>query len=187
MRRYILTSSNNIVKLAAYSRDLGELASKSSSRLEAGRALAIKTSADRLLVSELEKIAFGVMDSIQSAKNSDLLKGLLFGTGAAVPLAAAGKYVSDEASDRAEALGHKAMAAAPLAILAGIAASKALRNKDSSVSREKTSEFLAAYSLKRDLEHGSSMLKTASDIQYSSSILDRCNAHIADIVSDIIL
>ena len=187
MRRHILTSSNNLLKLAAYSRDLGDFASKTSSSLEASKALSIKTSADRLIVSELEKLAFGVMDSIQSAKNSDLLKGLLFGTGAAIPLAAAGKYVSDEASDRAEALGHKAMAAAPLAILAGLAASKAMSGKDGSVSREKTSEFLAAYSLMQDLNNSSKMLKTASDMQYSSRISDRCNAHIADIVSDIIL
>lgn len=187
MLRKISGHINELTKLATYSRYLGDLALKTSSRLDSMQALAHKTAADRLLCSTLDKLAFSVLDSIQSAKNSDVLKGILFGTGAAIPLAAAGKYVSDEASDRAEALGNKALAAAPVAILAGLAASRAMSGKDSSIGRDKTSEFLAAYSTRDSLINAEANIKTAADRQYTSRVLDRCNAHLADIIADALL
>jgi len=187
MFRNISGYINELTKLATYSKNLGDLALKTSSRLDSMQALAHKTSADRLLCSTLDKLAFSVLDSIQSAKNSDVLKGMLFGTGAAIPLAAAGKYVSDEASERAEDLGNKALAAAPVAILAGLAASRAFSGKDSSSSRDKTSEFLAAYATRDSLLRAEANIKTAQDREYTSRVLDRCNAHLADIVAEVLL
>jgi uncharacterized membrane protein len=131
------------------------------------------------------------MDAMKAAKDSDLLKGLLMGTGAAVPLAAAGGYIVDKTGDRVEDMGNKAMAAVPVAVLAGLAAGKAMsgKSKESSTktsSAYSTKEMLAAISLNIKLSNAQDNTKIAEAREYTEKVRFRSNAHVADIVNQLL-
>lgn len=191
MNKYI---STHIVKLGAWSslsNTLGELATKTASRLEAVNALNQKTALDSQISSELTKLGSAVLDALKASKDSDLLKGLLMGTGAAIPLAVAGGHLVDKTGDRVEDMGNKAMAAVPVAVLAGLAAGKAMsgRSKESSVKAAQeysTRDMLAAISLNMKLSSASDGIKTASAKDYTEKVRYRSNAHVADIVNQLL-
>jgi hypothetical protein len=176
---------------ASLSTTLGELATKTASRLEAVNALNQKIVIDGQISNELTKLGSAVLNALKASKDSDLLRGLLLGTGAAIPLAAAGSHVVDRTSDKVESLGNKAMAAVPVAVLAGLAAGKAMsgRSKESSL-RDKqeysTRDMLAAISLNMKLSSVGDNTKTAEAREYSDKVRHRSNAHVADIVNQLL-
>jgi hypothetical protein len=191
MNKYI---STHIVKLGSWSslsNTLGELATKTSSRLEAVNALSQKTILDSQISNELTKLGSAVLDAIKASKDSDLLKGLLIGTGAALPLAAAGGYIVDKTGDKVQDMGNKAMAAMPVAVLAGLAAGKAIhgRSKESSykdASSYSTKDMLAAISLNIKLSNAQDNTKVAEAREYTEKVRFRSNAHVADIVNQLL-
>ncbi len=189
MKRYIATHITKLQSMSSVSSSLGELATKTASRLESVNALNQKIVLDANIASELTKLGSAVLDAIKASKDSDLLKGLLFGAGASLPIAAAGGYMVDKAGDKVEDMGNKALAAAPVAILAGLAAGKAMsggpKNMDKKSSYD-TKEMLAAISLNSKLNSSDLRSKTAEDKSYLNKVLVRSNAHVADLVNTIL-
>jgi hypothetical protein len=187
MKKYIASNIHNLRSWASISTNLGELATKTASRLESFSALNQKAIVDTQIASEITKLGSAVMDAIKASKNSDILKGLLFGTGAAIPLAAAGAYVTDKAGDRAEDLGTKALVATPAAILAGLAAGRAMNSsRESKQASYSIKEAMAVISLNQKLNDSVSNIKVAEDRKYTESVILRSNAHLADIVNSIL-
>jgi hypothetical protein len=88
-------------------------------------------------------------------------------------------------------MGNKAMAAVPVAVLAGLAAGKAMsgRAKESSAKEQpqySTRDMLAAISLNIKLSSAMDNTKTASAREYTNKVLYRSNAHVADIVNQLL-
>lgn len=188
MNKYIATHISKLSSMASVSDSLGELAIKTASRLESVNALNHKTVLDSQIASELTKLGSAVLDAIKASKDSDLMKGLLFGAGASVPIAAAGGYMVDRAGDRVEDMGNKALAAAPVAILAGLAAGKAMSSskKTEKKSSYTTKEMLAVLKLNSKLNNSQSNIKVAEDRAYLNKVLVRSNAHVAELVNHIL-
>jgi hypothetical protein len=189
MKKHITTNILRLRSLSSVSSSLGELATKTASRLEAVSAISQKCIVDREVSKELTKLGSAVLDAIKASKDSELLKGLLFGAGASVPIAAAGGYMVDRAGDRVEAMGNKALAAAPVAILAGLAAGKALSGSGKGTEKKSsysTKDMLAAIALNAKLTSEDLNTKTASDREYLDKVVVRSNAHVADIVNSIL-
>ncbi len=187
MKKYIASNIHNLRSWSSISTNLGELATKTASRLESVSALNQKAIIDTQIASEVTKLGSAVMDAIKASKNSDILRGMLFGTGAAVPLAAAGSYVTDKAGDRAEDLGTKALVATPAAILAGLAAGRALNsNREKKEASYSIKEALAVVSLNQRLNESVGNIKVAEDRKYADSVILRSNAHLADVVNSLL-
>ena len=191
MNRVSKVASTNISSLVKISESLGDAASNSNtSRYDAAACLVKKASIDSEIVYNLDKLAADAATAAATpaqylpSLGGAFGKSLLMGTGLALPIVAGGVYLLNKYKEKADDTVASTLDRLPGTIAEVISAG---RHAAIAPRSRNYAEFQGAYSLNLKLRSIlDSGVKTAAEADYRKEMLDRSNAHVAHLLTDLI-